>query len=148
MAVHVLRHGADTPTFFAANQSLLGLQRLPQEWALAATMLASADHLGPFSDLLFFGLRSRTSPATTSGRSGGFCKDLFFPYFESWSNVRLDAKMNLRDEINPPVMRTVPCCLSNDQSMATGFSSEIGFFFRNWRAQDKAAGHGAIGSIA
>jgi hypothetical protein len=34
--------------------------------------------------------------------------------------------MNLRDEINPPVMRTVPCCLSNDQSMATGFSSEIG----------------------
>jgi hypothetical protein len=34
--------------------------------------------------------------------------------------------MNLRDEINPPVMRTVPCCLSNDQSMAAGFSSEIG----------------------
>jgi hypothetical protein len=29
MAVHVLRHGADTPAFFAVNQSLLGLQRSP-----------------------------------------------------------------------------------------------------------------------
>jgi hypothetical protein len=56
--------------------------------------------------------------AVHQGPSDVSARIYFFLDFESWRDVRLmelDAKMNLRDEINPPVMRTVPCCLSNDQ---------------------------------
>uniref|UniRef100_A0ACD5X6S8 Uncharacterized protein n=1 Tax=Avena sativa TaxID=4498 RepID=A0ACD5X6S8_AVESA len=53
-AVHALNHGAHPSARLAANQWLLGLQRSPQAWALAASLLAPGDHPVPSSDLLFF----------------------------------------------------------------------------------------------
>ncbi|KAM0828073.1 hypothetical protein ACQ4PT_067795 [Festuca glaucescens] len=53
-AVHALNHGAHPSARLAANQWLLGLQRSPQAWALAASLLASGDHPAPSADLLFF----------------------------------------------------------------------------------------------
>ncbi|KAM0913940.1 hypothetical protein ACQ4PT_011836 [Festuca glaucescens] len=53
-AVHALNHGAHPSARLAANQWLLSLQRSPQAWALAASLLASGDHPAPSADLLFF----------------------------------------------------------------------------------------------
>ncbi|KAF0897018.1 hypothetical protein E2562_031318 [Oryza meyeriana var. granulata] len=53
-AVHALNHGAHDPSArLAANQWLLGLQRSPQAWAVATSLLASPDPAPP-ADLLFF----------------------------------------------------------------------------------------------
>ncbi|XP_071675183.1 uncharacterized protein [Lolium perenne] len=53
-AVQALNHGAHPSARLAANQWLLGLQRSPQAWALAASLLASGDYPAPSADLLFF----------------------------------------------------------------------------------------------
>jgi transportin-3 len=53
-AVHALNSSAQPSTRLAANQWLLGLQRSPQAWALAASLLTSGDHSAPSADLLFF----------------------------------------------------------------------------------------------
>ncbi|EMS52797.1 Transportin-3 [Triticum urartu] len=53
-AVHALNHASHPSARLAANQWLLGLQRSPQAWALAASLLACADHPAPSADLLFF----------------------------------------------------------------------------------------------
>ncbi|CAM0873715.1 unnamed protein product [Alopecurus aequalis] len=53
-AVHALNHGAHPSARLAASQWLLGLQRSPQAWALAASLLASGDLPVPSADLLFF----------------------------------------------------------------------------------------------
>jgi transportin-3 len=52
--VQALNHGAHPSARLAANQWLLGLQRSPQAWALAASLLASGDYPAPSADLLFF----------------------------------------------------------------------------------------------
>ncbi|VAI05521.1 transportin MOS14-like isoform X3 [Triticum dicoccoides] len=53
-AVHALNHASHPSARLAANQWLVGLQRSPQAWALAVSLLASADHPSPSADLLFF----------------------------------------------------------------------------------------------
>ncbi|KAM3292355.1 hypothetical protein ACQJBY_036291 [Aegilops geniculata] len=53
-AVHALNHASHPSARLAANQWLLGLQRSPHAWALAVSLLASADHPSPSADLLFF----------------------------------------------------------------------------------------------
>ncbi|AQK57551.1 ARM repeat superfamily protein [Zea mays] len=52
-AVHALNHDARPEARLAANQWLLALQRSPQAWAVATSLLATPDPLPP-ADLLFF----------------------------------------------------------------------------------------------
>ncbi|KAL6842920.1 hypothetical protein ACP4OV_027233 [Aristida adscensionis] len=52
-AVHALNDGAHPSARLAANQWLLGLQRSPQAWAVATSLLAAPDPPPP-ADLLFF----------------------------------------------------------------------------------------------
>ncbi|KAF0894910.1 hypothetical protein E2562_004910 [Oryza meyeriana var. granulata] len=54
LAGHALNHGAHDPSaHFAANQWLLGLQRLPQTWAVVTSLLESLDPAPP-ANMLFF----------------------------------------------------------------------------------------------
>ena len=53
-AVHALNHGAHPSERLAANQWLLGLQRSPQAWALAVSLLASGDHAAPSARFTYF----------------------------------------------------------------------------------------------
>ncbi|KAM3313005.1 hypothetical protein ACQJBY_032625 [Aegilops geniculata] len=53
-AVHALNHASHPSARLAANQWLLSLQRSPHAWALAVSLLASADYPSPSADLLFF----------------------------------------------------------------------------------------------
>uniref|UniRef100_A0A0D9XST1 Exportin-1/Importin-beta-like domain-containing protein n=1 Tax=Leersia perrieri TaxID=77586 RepID=A0A0D9XST1_9ORYZ len=72
-AVHALNHGAqhDPSARLAANQWLLALQRSPQAWGVATSLLVSPENPPPPADLLFFAAQMLRRKIQCPGAAGG-----------------------------------------------------------------------------